>query len=50
MHQDVEAGRPTEVETFAGRVVALGRRHAVPTPYNQAALWILRSRAGAAAG
>lgn len=47
MHQDVEAGRPTEVESFAGRVVELGRRHGVPTPYNQAVLWILRSRAGA---
>jgi len=43
MHQDVEAGRPTEVESFAGRVVALGRTHGVPTPYNQAVLWILRS-------
>lgn len=42
MHQDVVAGRPTEVETFAGRVVALGARHGVPTPYNQAMLWILR--------
>lgn len=42
MHQDVAAGRPTEVETFAGRVVELGRRHGVPTPYNQAMLWILR--------
>ncbi len=44
MHQDVEAGRPTEVESFAGRVVALGRSHGVPTPYNQAILWILRAR------
>ena len=43
MHQDVEAGRPTEVEIFAGRVVALGERHGLPTPYNQAMLWILRA-------
>lgn len=43
MHQDVEAGRPTEVESFAGRVVALGRTHGVRTPFNQAVLWILRS-------
>ena len=44
MHQDVEAGRPTEVAVFAGRVVDLGRRHRIPTPYNQTMLWLLRSR------
>lgn len=43
--QDVEAGRPTEVEMFAGRVVALGERHGIPTPVNQAVLWILRDYA-----
>jgi 2-dehydropantoate 2-reductase len=35
MLQDVEAGRKTEVEIFAGAVVALGRRHGVPTPVNE---------------
>jgi 2-dehydropantoate 2-reductase len=34
MLQDVEAGRKTEVEIFAGTVCALGRRHGVPTPVN----------------
>ncbi len=34
MLQDVEAGRKTEVEIFAGAVVELGRRHGVPTPVN----------------
>ena len=34
MLQDVEAGRKTEVEIFAGAVAALGRRHGVPTPVN----------------
>ncbi|ACL65132.1 2-dehydropantoate 2-reductase [Anaeromyxobacter dehalogenans 2CP-1] len=34
MLQDVEAGRKTEVEIFAGAVVELGRRHAVATPTN----------------
>jgi 2-dehydropantoate 2-reductase len=34
MLQDVEAGRKTEVEIFAGAVTALGRRHGVPTPVN----------------
>jgi 2-dehydropantoate 2-reductase len=47
MHQDVEAGRRTEVDIFAGRVVALGEQHAIPTPYNRAMLWILRGALGA---
>jgi 2-dehydropantoate 2-reductase len=34
MLQDVEAGRKTEVEIFAGTVVELGRKHGVPTPVN----------------
>lgn len=34
MLQDVEAGRKTEIEIFAGTVVALGRRHDIPTPVN----------------
>ena len=44
MHQDVLAGRATEVDSFADRVVELGARHGIPTPYNRAMLWILRSR------
>jgi 2-dehydropantoate 2-reductase len=35
MLQDVEAGRKTEVEIFAGAVVELGRRHGIPTPVNE---------------
>ncbi len=35
MFQDVEAGRKTEVEMFAGKVIELGRRLSVPTPVNQ---------------
>ena len=34
MLQDVEAGRKTEVEIFAGKVVALGNQYLVPTPVN----------------
>jgi 2-dehydropantoate 2-reductase len=34
MLQDVEAGRKTEVEIFAGRVVELGKQYSVPTPVN----------------
>lgn len=35
MLQDVEAGRPTEVEMLAGAVIELGKRNNVPTPVNQ---------------
>ncbi len=35
MLQDIEAGRETEVEVFAGKVVALGRTYGVPTPVNE---------------
>ena len=35
MLQDVEAGRKTEVEMFAGKVIELGRQLGVPTPVNQ---------------
>jgi 2-dehydropantoate 2-reductase len=35
MLQDVEAGRKTEVEIFAGKVIELGQRHGLPTPVNQ---------------
>ena len=49
MLQDVEAGRKTEVEIFAGKVVALGREHGVPTPVNQVMLHMIRTlEAGAA--
>ena len=32
--QDIEAGRPTEVEMFSGTLCRLGRRLGVPTPVN----------------
>jgi len=35
MLQDIEAGRKTEVEMFAGKVIELGTRLHVPTPINQ---------------
>ena len=34
MLQDVEAGRETEVELFAGTIRQLGRKHNLPTPIN----------------
>ncbi|SHH40038.1 ketopantoate reductase family protein [Clostridium grantii] len=38
MLQDVEAGRKTEVELFAGTVVELGKKYNVSTPLNE--IWL----------
>ena len=35
MRQDALAKRRSEVELFAGTIVRLGAKHAVPTPVNQ---------------
>jgi 2-dehydropantoate 2-reductase len=35
MLQDVEAGRKTEVEMLAGKIIEMGKRYGVPTPVNQ---------------
>lgn len=35
MHQDILAGRKTEVEIFAGEIIKLGHELGVQTPYNQ---------------
>jgi 2-dehydropantoate 2-reductase len=35
MLQDVEAGRKTEVEMFAGKILELGRKYNIPTPVNE---------------
>ena len=42
MLQDVEAGRKTEVDMFAGTVIELGKKHGISTPYNK----ILREMIG----
>jgi 2-dehydropantoate 2-reductase len=42
MLQDIEAGRKTEVEMFAGKVTELGARCGVSTPVNQTLLHIIR--------
>ena len=33
--QDLEAGRKTEVDMFAGTMIRLGKEYGVPTPYNE---------------
>jgi 2-dehydropantoate 2-reductase len=42
MLQDVEAGRKTEVEIFAGKVLSLGEQYGVPAPVNQTLFRILK--------
>ena len=42
MLQDIEAGRKTEVEVFAAKVVELGQKHHIPTPVNETVLRIIR--------
>jgi len=42
MLQDVEAGRKTEVEIFAGRVMELGKAHDVPVPVNRVLYQMIR--------
>lgn len=44
MLQDVEAQRITEVEVFAGKVVALGKTYHVATPINQTLYWLLSAK------
>ncbi len=49
MLQDVEAGRKTEVELFAGKVVGLGSIYQVPTPVNatvQQIIKVIENRSG----
>jgi len=43
MLQDVEAGRKTEVEAFAGTVIALGEETGVPTPVNRLLFDLIRT-------
>jgi 2-dehydropantoate 2-reductase len=42
MLQDVEAGRKTEVEYFAGKVCELGEKYEVPTPINEQLYKVIR--------
>ncbi|MGD9557203.1 MAG: ketopantoate reductase family protein [Mangrovibacterium sp.] len=43
MLQDVEAGRKTEVDIFAGTVIELGRKYEIETPLNDAFFRIIRA-------
>jgi len=50
MLQDIEAGRKTEVEIFAGKVVALGAKHGIATPVNETILRIIHVLEGERVG
>lgn len=43
MLQDIEAGRKSEVDLFAGTVIELGRKYQVPTPINETLYTIIRA-------
>ncbi len=42
MLQDAETRRRTEIEVINGAVVAAGREAGVPTPFNEAMVWLVR--------
>ncbi len=46
MFQDVQRGRPTEIDAICGAVVEAGQRAGVPAPVNRT-LWLLMRAAGA---
>lgn len=47
MLQDVEHRRRTEIDVINGAIVAAGKQHAIPTPYNDAMVWLIKSLEGA---
>lgn len=50
MLQDVENCRRTEIDVINGAVVAAGRKHGLPTPYNQCLLRLVKSLEGTFSG
>ena len=53
MLQDVEAGRKTEVEIFAGKVVSLAAAYGLTAPVNQTVqriIAVIETRSGVSAG
>jgi 2-dehydropantoate 2-reductase len=43
MVQDVEAGRPTEIDVINGAIVDAGARHNIATPLNNSMVWMIKS-------
>jgi 2-dehydropantoate 2-reductase len=44
MLQDMERGRPTEIDAINGAIVREGARLGIPTPFNQALLLLVKAR------
>lgn len=44
MLQDVEAGRPTEIDYLNGAVVRMGQAHGLATPFNESIAALIRAR------
>lgn len=44
MLQDIEAGRKTEVDIFAGTILKLAKKHSVDTPYNKVVYDIIKAK------
>jgi 2-dehydropantoate 2-reductase len=43
MLQDVEKSRRTEIDVMCGAIVEAGRQFNIPTPYNNAMLWLVKT-------
>jgi len=43
MLQDVEHKRRTEIDTINGAIVEVGKKHGIPTPYNESMFWLVKS-------
>jgi 2-dehydropantoate 2-reductase len=48
MLQDLDRGRPTEVDAILGEILRVGERHGLDLPATRAALAAIRERVGAA--
>ncbi len=42
MLQDIDAGRPSEVDIFAGKMIALGEQYGISTPVNEMLLHAIK--------
>jgi 2-dehydropantoate 2-reductase len=43
MLQDVENKRRTEIDVVNGAIVEAGQRLAIPTPFNQSMVWLVKA-------
>ncbi len=44
MLQDLDAGRPTEIDSINGMIIRYGREHRIDTPYNEAVYALIKYR------